>query len=148
MHARQSIRDQVVATLTGLTTTGARVYTSRVYNTRQEDLPCLLVYTLEDEVSESVTIGYPRIVDRDMLLAVEVRVQAVADFDDLVDTICEEVETALAADVTVGGNARDLMHNSTQISFTADGSRPFGSALMSFNIRYRIRETAPGQPIA
>ena len=148
MHARQQIRDAIATTLDGLTTTGSNVFKSRVYNTRDQVLPCLLIYTLTDEIGEVQSIGYPRIVDRDMTLAVEARVKATSGFDATVDTICEEVEAALATDLTLGGLTRDILHASTQIAYTADGDKPYGSALMSFNIRYRVKEDAPGTPIA
>ena len=43
-HARQKIRDAVVTLITGLTTTGTRVYDTKLYNLDpSEDLPGLVV---------------------------------------------------------------------------------------------------------
>lgn len=38
-HLREQIRDRVVTDLTGLTTTGSRVFRSRIYPLENNDLP-------------------------------------------------------------------------------------------------------------
>lgn len=42
--ARQQIREALETQLTGLTTTGARVYTSRVYPLNEDNLPALRIF--------------------------------------------------------------------------------------------------------
>ena len=44
-HVRQQIREEIGTTLTGLTTTGSRVYQSRVYPLESGGTPALLIYT-------------------------------------------------------------------------------------------------------
>ena len=44
-HVRQSIRDNVVTTVTGLSTPGSNVFRSRVYPLGINMLPALSVYT-------------------------------------------------------------------------------------------------------
>ena len=41
-HVRQQIREYFGTTLTGLTTTGANVYESRVYTLQEDTLPSLV----------------------------------------------------------------------------------------------------------
>ena len=55
-HVRQQIRERVATTLTGLTTTGSRVYQSRVYPLGPNNLPGLLVFT-SSESSEVDVMG-------------------------------------------------------------------------------------------
>ena len=56
-HVRKSIRDNIVTAVTSLSTTGARVYRSRIYPLETaNDLPGLCVYTLR-EASEADTMG-------------------------------------------------------------------------------------------
>ena len=62
-HARQSIRDNVVTTVTGLSTTGTNVFRSRVYPLGEYKLPALCVYTAAEEV-EYNRLSQPRDVDR------------------------------------------------------------------------------------
>ena len=53
-HARQKIRDAVVTLITGLTTTGTRVYDTKLYNLDPtEDLPGLVVYTKHESSERS-----------------------------------------------------------------------------------------------
>jgi hypothetical protein len=40
-HQRKSIRDNVITTLTGLTTTGSRIYNTRILPNLESNLPCL-----------------------------------------------------------------------------------------------------------
>ena len=55
-HIRQQIRDRVIADVTGLATTGANVYDSKLYTFTQGELPALAVYT-QNETSEISTIA-------------------------------------------------------------------------------------------
>jgi hypothetical protein len=55
-HVRQQIRERVATTLTGLTTTGSKVYQSRVYPLAANNLPGLLVFT-NSETSEPDQMG-------------------------------------------------------------------------------------------
>ena len=50
-HIRQSIRDNAVTAVTGLSTTGSNVFRSRVYPLGTNKLPALCVYT-DSEVVE------------------------------------------------------------------------------------------------
>ena len=62
-HVRQSIRDNIKTTLTGLTTTGSRVYVSRVYPLTNDNFPGLAIYTA-DESDEYAVMGPPRTIFR------------------------------------------------------------------------------------
>jgi hypothetical protein len=62
-HARKLIRDNIVTTVTGLSTTGANVFKSRVYPLSAGSLPALTVYTRSEEVIQS-TISIPRTIER------------------------------------------------------------------------------------
>ena len=48
-HARQSIRDNVVTAVTGLTITCTNVFRSRVHPLGENKLPALCVYTAAEE---------------------------------------------------------------------------------------------------
>ncbi|MBK7592227.1 MAG: hypothetical protein IPI27_13400 [Betaproteobacteria bacterium] len=103
-HVRRQIREAVATAVTGLTTTGTRVFQSRVYPLEATDLPALLIATLS-ETSEPVTIHGPRELMR--VLSVQVwHHKATADLDDALDLICKEVEIALASDMTLGGKCK------------------------------------------
>ena len=122
-HVRMQIRNQVVTQLTGLTTTAARVFDSRVYPLEDANLPALLIYT-KSETSEPIEIGTNRTSERLLSLNIEAYVKSTTNFEDTLDTICKEVEQAIAADPTLSGKAKDCYLESTEIEFNAEGEKP------------------------
>ena len=61
-HVRQSIRDNAVTAVTGLSTTGSNVFRSRVYPLGTNKLPALCVYT-DSEVVEYNRLDRARNID-------------------------------------------------------------------------------------
>ena len=139
-HVRQQIRDAFVTALTGLTTTGANVFGSRLYDLEPGDLPALLIYTTAEE-SAPDTLTRPRGVARELSLTVEARAKGVSGVDNTLDTICAEVENAIGADPTLGGGAHDAFLTSTEIVFDTDGDTPHAQASLTFSVMYRTTET-------
>ena len=95
-HDRQQLRERAATTLTGLTTTGSKVYQSRVYPMGAANLPGLLIYTKSEE-SEAQTIGSTRTVLRNLSLVIEGYVKAVSNYDDTIDTVAAEGEKPVAS---------------------------------------------------
>jgi hypothetical protein len=149
-HVRKLIRDRVAATLTGLTTTGSNVYTSRVYPIVTGELPALLVYTKEEmieHISMSVATTSNRHQKRTLEVAVEVFVKGVAGYDNLVDQICEEVEVALAVDPDLGGYAQKATLTSFSADFIGEADQPLGFASLGISVQYDTREGTPSTAI-
>ena len=138
-HKRQAIRERVASTLTGLTTTGSNVFQSRVYPIENTKLPCLLIYTRE-ETSEPLTTNPPRAIEKILSLVVEGYVKANTNFDDTIDTICEEVEEALFTDRLINNLALDSFLINTDISYNGEGDNPLGIVVMTFQITYHHTE--------
>lgn len=103
-HVRTAIRIAIASRLTGLTTTGARVYPSRIHPLADGNLPCLRVYLDEEEI-DPLTIHPAPVLRRQPVLVVECCAKAVASLDATLDTMLAEVEVALATapDATYGG---------------------------------------------
>ncbi len=141
-HVRQQIREYFGTTLTGLTTTGANVFESRVYTLQENTLPSLVIYT-KSETSEPIVIGVDRVMSRDLSVVIEGYVKATSNFDDTIDTISKEVEEAIAADRTLGGLAKDCYLESTEIEFNAEGEKPLGYVSLTFLTNYYVKETNP-----
>lgn len=135
MHIRQQIRQAVVSTLTGLTTTGTNVFTSRVYALPQVALPALCIYT-KDEATEYVSMTIPRTLQRNLNLSVEIFVAANQNSDNTIDQACAEIEQAIANDVTISGKAKDTMITSVDVDFDGDGEVPVARATMNLLITY------------
>jgi hypothetical protein len=143
-HARQTIREQVGTTLTGLTTTGSNVFQSRVYPLQESNLPALLIYTKE-ESSEAIVMGSNRVIERELTLAVEAYVKTYSNSDDTIDTIAEEVETAIGADSTLNNKAKDVFLVSTDINYVGEGENPVAVATLNFLVSYCTDENDPSQ---
>ena len=138
-HLRQQIRERVATTLTGLTTTGSNVFQSRVYPIENTKLPCLLIYTRE-ESSEPLDMSPPRTIEKRLSLVVEGYVKANSNYDDTIDTITKEVETALYGDRLINNLAKDSFLVTTDISFNGEGDNPLGIVVMTFEIPYHHTE--------
>jgi hypothetical protein len=133
-HVRKQIRDDVVTTLTGLITTGTRVFASRVYPNEAGKLPLLCVYSL-NEASELIAMNGNQLL-RSLEIVVEGYAKAKANLDDTLDAIAKEVEEALAVDPTRGGIAHKTVINDTEISLSEEGEQPIGVIRMSFQVDY------------
>jgi len=138
-HVRQQIRDDIVTTLTGLTTTGSNVFRSRIFPLEETNLPALCIYT-KSETSEYDTIGLPRSVNRILDVAVEAYVKGVSNYDNTLDTIAVEVEEAIAADITLGNLAKDAQITAFEADFAGDGEQPVAVGRFTVTVQYRTVE--------
>lgn len=143
-HLRRQIREAVAGAVIGLTTTGSRVFQSRVYPLeRQTDLPGLLVFALA-ETSERVSAPAPGLMQRRLRLQVVAVAEATADVDDTLDGICKEVEIALAMPcVALAGIAKSITLASTDVELQGTSVRPVGQAAMTYEVVYIAAEDAP-----
>jgi hypothetical protein len=131
-HVRRQIRDAAVTALTGLTTTGTRVYDSRVYPMQDANLPGLRIFT-NNETVEISSLGVGRLLDRQLELVVEACVKENDSFDNTVDLIIKEVETALASGLT---GAKYVQLKQIEIEMAGDGEKPVAMARMTFDAPY------------
>jgi len=144
-HTRQQVREAIGTALTGLTTTGSRVFQSRAYPLETTDLPGLLIHT-RSESSSASTIHGPSVIDRTLRIEVVAVAQATADLDDTLDTICKEVEIALANPVSgllaisVG---MTVALTGTEIELSVEAEQPLGKATLSYEVEYFTAENAP-----
>jgi hypothetical protein len=145
-HARQSIRDNIVSTVSGLSTTGQRVFRNRVYPMGESKLPGLLVYTESEEIEPS-TITPPRTQMRRMNVVIEAYVKAVSNYDETLDTISQQVEEALSADSTRNDLAKDTRILSFESEFSGEGDQPVAVGRMSIEVVYATLENAVSQSV-
>jgi hypothetical protein len=134
-HDRETIRKAFVTALTGLTTTGARVYRTRVYPMDAAKLPGLIVYTTEEE-NEPPTMGTSA-QERELTVVVEGYAKTSPTLiDDTLDDIADEVETAIGADRTLSGSCQTCWLSETSIEYVS-GDQPAGVVKMQFTTFYR-----------
>jgi len=142
-HAHKQIRAALVTALTGLTTTGARVYANRLYPMDAANLPGLRIYP-ESETSETITIHAPATQSRVLSVSVEACVSGTttATLDDVLDQISKEVEIALAAGITVAGQTLDVLYAGMGYDWEA-AERPVAVKRMQFSVPYEALSNAP-----
>lgn len=143
-HLRRQIREAIATAVTGLATTGARVFQARTYPLEREtDLPGLLVFSLA-ETSDVATLGAPRLLSRTLRVQVVAVAEGVSNLDDTLDGICKEVEIALAMPAgALSGIAKTITLVSTDIEMQGTSVRPVGQAAMTFEVVYMAAEDAP-----
>lgn len=124
-HARTQIRQAVATLLTGLATTGARVFQSRMRPQKDADLPCLLVTTESEDISGD-TFGDTQ--DRRLTVIVRGIALNSAALDQTLDQIALEVETAMA---TSGANLRKI-----DVDFDDELEKPAGVIALVYEALY------------
>jgi hypothetical protein len=130
-HARQQIREACAALITGLTTTGTRVFQSRMRP--QDALPCLLITTNEESI-ERITLG--GIEERRLSVAIRGFAKASAELDDTLDTIAAEVETAME-------DYADARLERIEVDFFDELEKPVGAITLTYTVTYRLQAGAP-----
>lgn len=141
-HARTQIRNAVTALLFNNTSAGDKVYESRIYPLGNSKLPALLIYTKQEMVADH-SMSRPRTQIRQLQLTVEAYIKAASNIDETADTLVLEVEQIIAANTTLGGLAKDVMLNNTDIQFLDDGEKPIAVAVLTFTVNYTVKENAP-----
>lgn len=148
-HLRTQITAAAVAALTGLVTTGANVFASRVYQLQEAELPALLV-TAAGELVGAKEIGYfPRYYERTMNLQVEAVAQLNDGLDETLNRMCKEIEVALAMPcATFAGLVKLITLRAIgDPQFSREGAQPIGSVALTFEVFYMTAENAPDTPL-
>lgn len=124
-HPRQLIRHAIAAAI------GAS--TSRVRPTRDNELPCRLVYVVE-EASDVLTVRGT--VKRSTTIIIEVRAKADPGFDDALDAEAEQIEGQLGADPKFGGVALNSWLAATAILLDHEPETPQAVMRLTYTVTY------------
>lgn len=141
LHLRKQIREAVATALTGLTTSSSRVYQSRSEELQDVSLPGLRIYTNNEQVAAQ-TLGPSRLEDRVLDLVVECCSKKLADLDDELDLMIQEVEVAIAANQGAGG-AKWMQLRSIEIEMEGEAEKQVGVAKMNYEVHYIAALGAP-----
>lgn len=143
-HIRQQLRGAVATAVTGLTTTGTRVYPYRVYALQPgTELPCVSVYVTGEEAS-GASVG--TMVEREVTVHVRGFAAGATVPDNTLDQIAKEIETVLAGGVTISGRAVTLMYRGCDIEFEA-ADKPYGAIDLRFAAMLFNAASAPDAPL-
>ena len=124
-HVRTQIRESIAALVTGLASTGPRVFQSRMRPQGEANLPCLLVTTNDEEVDATVD----GVLNRNLTLAIRGIAMVGTGLDDTLDQIALEVETAMASQWRA-------TFERLEIDFDDELEKPVGSVTLNYRIQY------------
>lgn len=141
-HIRQQVRDQVASAISGLGLTGARVYKNRLYPLERTELPCLLVMTDAEEI-EKLTANRPAVLQRMIAVRIQGVAKANTDLDNTLDTISQQVETAIYG--ATMSSVKSIELTGASINIDAIGEQPVGMVTMDYKV---IAMTKDGSPQA
>ena len=144
-HVRTQIRDAVTALLTGLPTTGSRVFKSRIRKLSSSELPALTIETNDEEITlESVTDDFTN--DRSLDVVIRANVKVSADLDTALDTCIQEVEQVLFTSIannSLNGLVKSMQLKVIKVQMNNEGDQPIGEAAMLWSVSYFTRGNAP-----
>lgn len=138
-HVRRQLREAVATALTGLATTGTRVFQSRVYELQETEMPGLVVYTTgEETVDQSIS----NLIGRSIQIVIEAKTKAAADLDDKLDQMAKEIEIALGGTVSVAGQPIALQYEGADIEMI-EADRPAGMITMRYSALLYTQRATP-----
>ena len=143
---RTAIREQARTMLAGATLAGAKVFTNRARPITPNDMPALLIYTGASRRGDRERDG--SMVHRRLELVVEGAVAATGRGEELeaqLEQLAEQVETALAADPTLGGLVLDARWQSTDPDIVGDGRQLVGAVRVEFELELHTHHDSAGR---
>lgn len=102
-HVIQQVIDAFATTVTGLTTTGARVFKDRIHNLADADLPALRIFDNREYIKNEDIIDLPYMQHRTIILTVEAVTKENTTLDATLNKIRKEVEVAISGNSKLGG---------------------------------------------
>lgn len=147
-HAGKQALDRIVTDVTGLVTTGANVFLSRLYPVEEAALPALLVYADNMEAIRDLD-AMQGDGNRGVIFGLSATVEALVKevtagtAETTAWTILSEVQTALEGDNDLNSLAKDIKLESVEWERHGEGDKAVLSMKMDWTVIFRIKETAP-----
>lgn len=141
-HGRKQIRDAAKAQLTGLTTTGARVFAGRVESLTVVECPGLNVRVSSETPRDDMLTMLEDDAPREVQIIVEGYVNAGGE--DALDQIALEIEAALEADPTIDGLVDQLTYEGTLLRRVPEGEYDHAVVTLTYSAIYIVSRTVPG----
>lgn len=140
-HVRQQIREALKAVLTGLPNTQDNVYVNRVDPIEKGTVPALTIRTGADEKVETLIMGKPALVLRQVYLFVTAYAVG-ADVDDQLDDMSSDVEKVIANNHTLSGLVKNIEYMESE-DVIERSERIKGAREIGFLCVYVIQENEP-----
>lgn len=131
-HKRTEIREALKTKL-ATNTIGANVYTNRAFDLNKEKLPAIIIRDGSEDPGIRTTSTRHYI--RRFNVQLEVLVSD-TDPETALDNLCNEIESLLFADITLGGATSGIDYQGTEEPSFEPGSKSTGSTTINFQISY------------
>lgn len=128
----KTIRDGIVSRLTGQTTAGSNVNSSRALPYKVTNLPAISVFTssMNAESISVVTPAFKRTVD----IGIEVIAAANTDWQDVVDDILFTSKTILFTDATWTGQFQSIAGYTEEHDLDDSGEKPIAIGTLTISV--------------
>lgn len=144
-HRAEQIAAAVVATVTGLTTTGANVFRGRALPLEAAKVSALVVRTISDAPSNEGGSSSFRFLDRELTIAISGHAFGTqADVETTLNLIRKELTIAMQADHTQGLSfVIDTDELDTEYSIQPEGDKIMGIVETQWELLYRSSRQDP-----
>lgn len=113
-----------------------RVYASRSREVTPEDLPLIIVNTLDETVEPINVAGWEGGYRRTLTVAIECLAEALEHVEDELDALCLGVEGGLDGLVITNAEQTMLRLKSTEVDIERDGDIPIGAVRLTYECIY------------
>jgi len=150
-HKRQIIRDSIINQLKDKTDAGSNIYGNRAKPLFDQSMPAILVYSKQENILEDQynIDGYAPL-KRELEIAIEAVILGGDEFDQKLDDIASQIESALDGFEIPNRKADLIKLKSTEIDYSIEGSKIYGAVRLTYSVIYRTEVTQPdnsGTPI-
>ena len=143
-HKRQIIRDAIINQLKDNTDAASNVYSNRAKPLFDQFLPAILVYSKQENILEDqYNIDGHAPLKRDLEIAIEAVIIASDEFDQKLDDIAEQIESALDGFEIETRKADLIKLKSTEIDYSIEGSKIYGAVRLTYSVIYRTEVKQP-----
>lgn len=147
LHLADQIVDAVVVLVTGLTTTGARVFADRDIDDEpfaDGELPGLTV-NIGDETDEPQTLDNPSTMQAvlNVGITVGVKLTTMTAARKQLNLCRNEIQKAIAADRRLGGKCERIQLAQAEYEFNGGGDKPMATVRLVFQAVYLYYENTP-----
>lgn len=136
MLKRAEIRKAIIDQLKNKTLAGERVYAGLPFATAEEDCPCVLVYTTQENCTTRAK--HVPLYETSLTIIVEARVTGdYASAEEVLDVLCEQIEARVLGEQKLRGMVEAITSVSTQKAWEDGGEYPLFVAMMSIVVEYK-----------
>lgn len=132
-HKRTEIRQKIFDVLDG-NTSAANVYINRETPQWQPDLPCIIIYSGQEQ-ADPRNINARQYI-RTWEVKLDVKVEANDSVDEDLDTISQEIEQLLIDNYSLSGLVLDIIYKSCDPQLDASGEKIIGTNTMNYEVKY------------